>query len=137
MDTGNKILLGDYVKRELTSKYGSVAAASEMLGFSYDRLKKMCSRNTFNVDDIKVLFPEDSFETVQERFSFKRGRASNKNRKWSQGGGTINSAKFLGLLFGEKLDKDDIAFIRENRAVAERLTNLVHKECIRLRSLFN
>ena len=66
--------LGPFLRDTLIARHGSLPAAAEKHGVSYERLKKSIQRSRFAEIDLEILLPERSCEELKAEFSFELTR---------------------------------------------------------------
>lgn len=132
MSTTEKPLLSDYLSREFTARFGSMAQAARELEVPYERFRKALQRNTFHAQDLITMVPDRNIDALRKEFVFKLARRNKKQGR--TGGFGANLGK--GLYLDEVTD-EDVAFISENKVVKMRIISLIHKECALLRDILS
>lgn len=121
-----KPLLAPVLRERLLREYGNLVQAASGLDTSYDRLKKCLQRNRFSDTDLKMLFPEKSRWELGQLYTFSTARRNGESKE------RILTSSVL-LVSG--LDEADLLLIRENKAVAEKITRMIREECTRIRQI--
>ena len=126
-----KVRLADHLHQELKEKFYSVSNAALNKGIPYERLKQAIRRNCFNEADLHILCPDQSVAELSAKFEFRLARGYE-----SLGPRSREPLPSLPMVVTMSLDEEDILFINQNKAVADRVARAIREECRKLRKFF-
>jgi hypothetical protein len=125
-----KILLSDFLRKEIQAKYGSISFFAKETGFSYERLRKAIQRNNFSRDDLGLFAEKLGIIGLDfKNFEYNLGRRTTARLQRKE----LLLEKSISGIVPEEL----IPFVINNPIVLTRIRELVEQECRRIKDTIN